>query len=353
MKKNDSRIKEALLQERVDGKVKCLTCERQCQIGEDQLGFCQTRKNIDGKLYTLVYGEIAPNFHGIQANPIEKKPLFHFWPGSQCLTVGTWSCNFACPWCQNYDMSKRPEMIGRGYFLSPEEFMRLMKETHCQGTSISFNEPTLLFEYSLDVFDLAKKEGFYNTYITNGYLTEEALKLLIAHGLDAMNIDLKGDQEAVRQYCKADVEKVWRNAKLAKEKGVWVELTTLVIPGVNDDEECLRGIAKRIKNDLGENTPWHVTAYYPAYKFASELYVPPTSIRALEKAREIGKEERLNYLYFGNFPGHPYENTYCPKCNQLLIERYGFNVSKYNLTSDKKCLNCEEEIPIIGDFTKG
>ena len=345
-------IKEALLQERFNDKVRCLTCERRCQIGLDQLGFCQTRKNIDGKLYTLVYGEISPNFSGIQANPIEKKPLFHFWPGTQCLTVGTWSCNFTCPWCQNYDMSKRPEMIGKGYFLSPEEFIRLMKENNCQGSSISFNEPTLLFEYSLAVFDLARKEGFYNTYITNGYMTEEALKLLIDHGLNAMNIDLKGDQEAVSQYCKADVEKVWRNSKMAKENGVWVELTTLVIPGVNDDEECLRGIAKRIKEELGENTPWHVSGYFPAYKFETELYVPATPISSLEKAREIGKEEGLNYVYLGNVFGHPFENTYCPKCNQLLIERYGFSVSKYNLTVDKKCPNCGEEIPIIGKGRK-
>lgn len=346
--KTNPRIKEALLYENIDGKVKCLTCERRCQIGLDERGFCQTRKNMGGKLYTLVYGDIAPSINGIQVNPIEKKPLFHFWPGTKCLTVGTWSCNFACPWCQNHDMSKRPDRIGGGYFLSPEEFIRLARETNCQGTSISFNEPTLLFEYSLDVFDLAKKEGFYNTYITNGYMTDEALKLLIAHGLDAVNIDIKGNKEAVSKHCKADVGNVWRNAKIAKENNVWVELTTLVIPGVNDDEECLRGIARRIRNEIGENTPWHVTGYYPAYKFASELYVPATPIGALEKARRIGKDEGLNYVYFGNFPGHPYENTYCPKCNHLLIERYGFKLTKYVLPPDKRCPNCKQQILIMG-----
>lgn len=326
------------------GKVKCLACERHCQIGLDKLGFCQTRKNLEGKLFTLTYGEIA----SLSINPIEKKPFFHFWPGTECLTVGSWSCNFACLWCQNHDTSKHPEKIGKGRYLSAGDFIKLMRRNRCQGTSISFNEPTLLLEYSLDVFDLAKKEGYYNTYVTNGYMTTEALEILIAKGLDAMNIDIKGDEEAVSRYCKAEVEKVWRNARMAKEKGVWIEITTLVIPGVNDDEECLRGIAKRIRKQLGENIPWHVTGYYPAYKFASELYVPPTSTGNLEKARRIGKEEGLNYVYFGNFPGHPYENTYCPKCNELLIERYEFSVSRYRLSRDKKCPGCGEEIPIIG-----
>jgi pyruvate formate lyase activating enzyme len=344
------KIKQALLYERADGKLRCLTCERHCRIGPGERGFCQTRENIDGKLYTLVYGEIAPSINGIQANPIEKKPFFHFWPGTNCLTVGTWSCNFTCPWCQNYDISKHPDKIWEGYFLSPEEFVRLVDKTHCQGTSISFNEPTLLFEYALDVFDLARKKGLYNTYVTNGYMTEEALKLLIDHGLDGMNIDIKGDEEAVKKYCQADVEVVWRNARIAKESGVWVELTTLVIPGINDGEECLRGIATRIRDEMGKDTPWHVSGYYPAYKFASEFYVPPIPIEVLERARKIGKEEGLNYIYFGNFPGHPYENTYCPKCNQLLIERYGFKVTKYILTSHKRCPNCGEEIPLIGHF---
>ncbi len=348
MNRNNPTVKEALLYEKVGSKVKCLTCERCCQIGLGEKGFCQTRKNMDSKLYTLVYGEIAPGIDGIQANPIEKKPFFHFWPGTKCLTVGTWSCNFTCPWCQNHHMSKHPDKIGSGYFLPPEEFIRLMKKAGCQGTSISLNEPTLLFEYSLDVFDLAKKEGFYNTYVTNGYMTEEALKVLIKHGLDAMNIDIKGDKDAVAKHCKAGVENVWRNAKRAKQNNIWVELTTLVVPGVNDDEECLAGIARRIVDELSVDTPWHVTGYYPAYKFASEVYVPATTIGALEKARRIGKETGLNYVYCGNFPGHPYENTYCPKCDRLLIERYGFSVITNVLTAERTCPNCNDKIPVIG-----
>ncbi|MFW6126549.1 MAG: radical SAM protein, partial [Chloroflexota bacterium] len=262
----DRRVREAVLYETsIGGRVVCHTCERHCTIGPDERGYCKTRKNIAGRLHTLVYGDLT----SLSPNPIEKKPLFHFWPGSKALTAGTWSCNFDCLWCQNEDISKHPENIGKGRYVSPEDFVWGVEHYNLQGTSISFNEPTMLLEYSLDVFPLARGKGYYNTYITNGYMSAEALDLLIQHGLDAMNIDVKGDAEAVRTYCKADVEMVWRNARLAKERGVWVEITTLVIPGVNDGEDCLRSIARRIREDLGETTPWHVTRYYPAYKFTA------------------------------------------------------------------------------------
>lgn len=336
----DPRIKESLLQERIDKKVRCLTCERYCRIGEGQLGFCQTRRNIKGKLYTLVYGDIS----SLSINPIEKKPFFHFWPKTKALTVGTWSCNFTCPWCQNDDISKHPEKIGKGDYLSPGGFIKLMKRYNCQGTSISFNEPTLLLEYALEVFDLAKKEGYYNTYVTNGYMTTKTLKLLITHGLEGMNIDIKGDSKPVKKYCQADVEKVWRNARLAKENKIWLELTTLVIPGVNDNEECLMSIAEKIKGELGKDTPWHITGYYPAYRFTAL----PMPIETLERAREIGKKVGLDYVYLGNFPGHPFAHTFCPECNQVLIERDGFSVTKYQLSDDKRCPKCQTQIPIIG-----
>ncbi|MCX8191233.1 MAG: radical SAM protein, partial [Nitrososphaerales archaeon] len=252
---NNPCIREALLYEKIDDRVRCKTCERFCEIAPNQLGFCKTRKNIDGKLYTLEYGDIS----SISANPIEKKPFFHFWPGSYALTIGSWSCNFTCPWCQNYGISKYPPNLNRSNYLSPKGFVRAVREEGCQGTSISFNEPTLLLEYSLDVFTIAREEGFYNTFVTNGYMSLEALRLLKEYGLDAMNIDIKGDEEAVKKYCGVDVNRVWRNCVEAVKLGIWIEITTLIIPGVNDDEECLRSIANRIRRDLGENTPWHVT----------------------------------------------------------------------------------------------
>lgn len=349
MKDTYPYVKEALLYQMLeDRKVRCNTCERHCEIPPDKFGACKTRENVNGKLYTLEYGNIS----SLSANPIEKKPLFHFYPGSYALTIGSWSCNFACPWCQNWEISKSPPNLEKGYYVSPEKLMELMGYYNCQGTSISFNEPTLLYEYSLDVLGLAKKEGYYNTYVTNGYMTSEALKSLINHGLDAMNIDIKGDRETVKRYCKADVEHIWRNAKEAKEQGVWVEITTLVISGVNDNEGCLKGISARISEELGRDTPWHVTGYYPAYEFKYKLYVPPTPISTLERARGIGIEEGLRYVYAGNAPGHRYENTWCPTCKELLIERYGFGVTRYRITPDKKCPKCKEPIPIVGEYKK-
>jgi pyruvate formate lyase activating enzyme len=340
---NTKCVKEALLYEQEGNNVRCKTCERFCEIAVGKLGFCKTRVNIDGKLYTLEYGDIS----SISANPIEKKPFFHFFPGSKALTIGSYGCNFSCPWCQNWEISKAVPTPASCNYISPERFVELVKQTCCQGTSISFNEPTLLLEYSLDVFELAKKAGYYNTYVTNGYMSSNALRLLIEHGLDAMNVDVKGCTDTVKQYCGADVEKVWRNIKEAKRKGVHIEITTLVIPELNDDEACLRSIASRIKQDAGEDTPWHVTQYYPAYKSLEVgLYNGRTPIEILERARELGRAEGLNYIYLGNVPGHPYENTYCPRCNELLIKRYGFEVIRYHLTAENKCPACGAAIVV-------
>ena len=328
-------LKKALLQERVGDKVRCLTCERRCLVREGALGWCRTRKNEGGSLYTLIYGLVS----SLSANPIEKKPLYHLRPGSVALTAGSWSCNFKCPWCQNWDISKRPPCGGRT--MSAEEFVAQAIAWGCQGTSISFNEPTLSLEWSLDVFPLAREKGLYNTYVTNGYMTSEALDLLIEAGLDAMNVDVKGGAEAVKRYCAADVERVWRNCRAAKEAGVWVEITTLVIPTVNDDEGTWRGIARRMGDALGPETPWHVSGYYPAYRFSA----PPTPGRTLERAHDIGVEEGLDFVYVGNVLGHRYENTYCPDCGELLIQRFGLRVAQ-NRLDGAGCPACQRLIPM-------
>ena len=306
-------------------------------LGEGQRGWCRTRENHEGQLVTLIYGNVS----SLSANPIEKKPLFHFYPGSVALTAGSWSCNFDCPWCQNWEISKSPPQGGR--FMSPKEFVAETVRRRCQGTSISFNEPTLSLEWSLEVFELARARGLYNTFVTNGYMTPQALRLLVEAGLDAMNVDVKGDAKAVRKYCRADVEAVWRNCRAAKEAGVWIEITTLVIPAVNDGEDSLRGIARRIRDELGPETPWHLSRYYPAYRFTA----PPTPVHTLERAHEIGREEGLEFVYLGNVPGHPYENTYCPDCGTLLIARRGLWVSENRLQGGR-CPNCGHPIPGVG-----
>jgi len=334
-------IKEAKFYEKAGNTdVICLTCERRCRISDGSRGFCGTRVNLEGRLYTIVYGDIS----SISANPIEKKPFFHFHPGTLALTVGTWSCNFTCPWCQNYDISKVQPDPRKADYLSPERFIEIAWKNGCSGTSISFNEPTLLLEYSLDLFPLAKKQGFYNTYVSNGYMTIQALEDLAKAGLDAIKFDVKGDEEVYEKYCGGvNVDVVWRNARRAKELGLHVEIVNLVIPGVNDDEECLRWLIEKHVRELGPDTPLHFTRYHPEYKFNA----PPTSVKALEKARELAWSMGVLFPYIGNVPGHKYENTWCPECGELLIKRWGFTVVSNKITPDGKCPNCSFKIPIV------
>ena len=328
-------VRESLLQAAVGNKVRCNVCERRCVVVAGGLGWCRTRENRNGTLMTLIYGAAS----SVAANPIEKKPFYHFYPGSWAYTVGSWSCNFGCPWCQNWDISKAAPSA-RGEYISPERFVELTERAGCDSTSISFNEPTLSLEWSLDVFRLARQRGLCNTYVTNGYMTPEALSLLIDAGLDAMNVDVKGDAAAVKKYCRGiDVDKVWAICQIARAHGVHVEITTLVIPTVNDTPTTLREIAERIANDLGPDVPWHVTAYYPTYQFTA----PPTPMRTLERAWHIGKEAGLEFIYVGNVPGHRYDNTYCPACETLLIERFGFDIVR-NVIGHGKCPQCQRRI---------
>jgi len=330
----DAFVRESLLQERAGNKAQCNICARRCRIPTGGQGWCRTRENRGGTLLTLIYGAVSSQ----AANPIEKKPLFHFYPGSWCYTVGSWSCNFGCPWCQNWDISKAGP--GGGEFLSPRRMIELTERSGCSGTSISFNEPTLSLEWALDVFRLARARGLYNTYVTNGYMTPEALDVLIDAGLDAMNVDMKGDAAGVRKYCKGiDVEHVWAACRLARARGVHVEITTLVVPTVNDAPAVLHDLAARIAAELGPEVPWHVSGYYPAYQFTAS----PTPLRALERAWHIGREAGLEFVYVGNVPGHRYDNTYCPQCSTLLIERRGFEVT-YNGLDQGKCPWCQRAL---------
>ena len=323
-------IREALLQEKVGNKVRCNLCERRCQIPQGGFGWCRTRQNSAGKLITLVYGAIS----SFAANPIEKKPLYHFYPGTIALTVGSWSCNFGCPWCRNWKVSKvKPEPEE---YISPERAVEMAENASCQGLSISFNEPTLLFEWVLDAFRLAQGRGLYNTIVTNSYMTRDAMTMLVEAGLDAMSADIKGDATTVRKYCRGvKVEKVWNTVIAARQAGVHLEITTPVIPTVNDSGEILQSVACRIAQDLGREVPWHLTAYFPAYRFA----LPPTPVDTLEWAWEIGKNAGLDYVYIDNVPGHDYQNTYCPACNASLLQRSGLQVFSNWLDADS-CPYC-------------
>ncbi len=340
-------VREALLYSRLKrDKVTCGLCERRCVVKPGQKGFCGTRMNIEGKLYTLVYGDLS----ALESRPIEIKPFYHFWPGSTALTFSTWSCNYRCPWCQNFHLSNRfPDPL-KAHFTGYREIVKRALLNGDQGLCVSFQEPTLLFETSIEAFQEANKHGLYNTYVSNGYMTLEALKKLRESGLNGLKIDIKGDEQVYRNYCLGvDVEKVWRNAREAKEMGIHVEIVHLVVTGLNDSEQKVMELVNRHIRELGEDTPLHFTRYYPAHRFNA----PPTNVKFLEKAYEIAKREGVKFPYIGNVTGHPYENTYCPSCNELLIKRYGTIILKYKLTNKYKCPECGEAIPITGKYRGG
>jgi pyruvate formate lyase activating enzyme len=331
--------KEAYLSRTLEeNKARCLVCQRKCVIPDGRKGWCSTRINRGGKLFSLIYGEVS----SFSINPIEKKPVFHFLPGSRWLSLGSLGCNFRCPGCQNWDIAHWKEGVMHTEYLSPEEAVAQAKDAACTGISWTFNEPTLWFEYTLDSAKLAKERGLYTNYVTNGYMTAEALDM-IAPFLDVYRVDVKGFSEStylrighVKEY-----EGILESTKRAKGYGMHVEVVTNVIPGYNDSETELRAIASWIMNSLGPEVPWHVTRFHPHFELSRLL---PTPIETLERARSIGKEEGLWYVYLGNVPGHKGENTYCHKCGGLLIERYVFDVLK-NRMKGNQCPACKAVIP--------
>ncbi len=318
--------RRALLQK--DGR--CLVCERKCTIKQGEKGYCGTRINDGGTLFTLNYSNIS----SISTNAIEKKPLFHFHPGTWALTVGFWSCNFDCPWCQNYDISKAEPRFSE--HINPADFVKIALSNSCEGTSLSFNEPTLFLEWGSEVFAIARDKELYNTIVTNGYMTEKALRLFIDAGLSAANVDIKGDEKAMRRFCQIDVEKVWRNCRIMSKKDIHLEITTLVIPTVNDNLVVLADIGKRIVDELGDVTPWHLTRYYPADRFSE----PATPIQFLEDAYEIAKDSGVKFVYLGNISGHKFEDTYCPQCGKVLIRRSGHGFIDMKITETCVCPFC-------------
>jgi pyruvate formate lyase activating enzyme len=333
----ETTIKEAMFYERLkENMVHCYLCSHNCRISEGKRGICGVRENINGKLYSLVYGKLIVN----AIDPVEKKPLFHFLPGSSAYSIATVGCNFSCLNCQNYDISQRPKPKKPIYGdeVSPQKVVEAAKRYECESIAYTYTEPTIFFEYAYDIAKLAKKEGIKNVFVSNGYITEEALKV-IAPYLDANNIDLKSfSDEFYRKVCGARLEPILNSIRLHKELGIWIEITTLVIPSLNDSEKNLRKIAEFIKN-LDENIPWHVSRFYPAYKLYDQ---PPTPIDTLDKAKKIGLEVGLKYIYQGNVPGEG-ENTLCPNCGRVLIERHGYEVTQ-NIVRGSKCPYCGTEI---------
>lgn len=331
-------MKEALLYEKLpEAKVRCHLCHHRCQINEGQRGVCRVRENRGGTLYTLVYGQLISR----NVDPIEKKPMFHFAPGSRSFSIATVGCNFRCDFCQNYEISQMPKDQKRiiGEEVAPEEIVAMAKRRGCQTISYTYTEPTIFFEYALEIAKLATKEGLKNIFVTNGYMTRETLKAIHPH-LHGANVDLKSfREEFYQQRCGAKLAGVLESLQVMKDLGIWVEITTLLIPGLNDDQEELRDIAKFILS-LGRETPWHISRFHPMYRLLDR---PPTPVRTLERAREIGLEAGLRYVYTGNVPGDVGEDTFCYKCGSLLVDRFGFQILKYQI-KENRCFKCGAEI---------
>jgi len=328
-------MKEAMLYEKLsDNQVRCNLCAHRCVIAEGKKGICQVRENQGGKLYTLVYGStIIQN-----VDPVEKKPLLHFYPGSTAYSIATPGCNFRCRWCMNWEISQMPRerhLILVEEEASPEQIVATAQRAGSRSIAYTYTEPTIFFEYAYDTARLAHDAGLFNIYVTNGYMTEEMLETFRPY-LDAANVDLKAfREETYRRYVGARLGPVLDSLKAMKRLGIWLEVTTLVVPGVNDDPAELKDAAEFVANELGVDTPWHISRFFPAYKMAD---VPPTPISTLSQAREIGLEAGLRYVYVGNVLGE--ENTFCPSCGRLLIRRAGYRILENHVQPDGRCPDC-------------
>ncbi len=337
-------MKEALLYEKLnEDRVHCLLCRFYCKIAPGKRGVCGVRENSGGTLYTLVYDRVVSR----AIDPIEKKPLFNFMPGSSSYSIATVGCNFRCLHCQNYEISQMPRERGGGIVgekVTPAEIVADAARHRCATIAYTYTEPTIFFELTYETSRLAHEKGIKNIYVSNGYMTREMLDMYAPY-LDGINVDLKAfSEEHYKKVCGAGLEGVLDSLRYIKKLGIWLEVTTLVIPGYNDSDESFEKIASFIRDDLGVETPWHVTAFFPAYKL---LDAPPTPVASLRKARRIGLEKGLRYVYEGNIPGEGGENTYCYNCGELLIERFGYRIIR-NSILDSNCPNCGALIDGIG-----
>jgi len=327
-------VKEAMLYEKLEGgNVRGALCSHRCRIVPANRGVCGVRENREGRLYTLVYGP------GVAASvdPVEKMPLYHLFPGSDSYSIASVGCNFRCTFCQNHEISQMPRDEGRiaGREMTPREVVDRAVDSASKSISYTYTEPTVFFEFARDTGLLARKEGLKNIFVTNGFMTQEALDA--ASGwLDAANVDLKSFRdEFYRRHCGARLDPVLETLRGMIKRGVWVEVTTLVIPTLNDDEAELRDIAAFI-HSLGEEVPWHVSRFFPRYKSQD---LSPTPVTTIDRALEIGREAGLKNVYSGNVPGSDSDHTYCSACGNLLIERQGYEI-RANKLEGPRCRRC-------------
>ncbi len=336
-------MQEAYLYQKLPGKkVKCRNCAHYCLIEPGKRGICGVRENIAGNLFALNYQKMA----AINIDPIEKKPFFHFLPGTHSLSVAAVGCNFSCKNCQNYDISQEFKNTGEilGEDLSPEQVVIIALKNNLPSISYTYVEPTVFLEYALETMKIARRKGLKNAWVSNGFMSPEAAELVIPY-LDAINIDIKSFSEKFyRSVCGARLQPVLETAALMKKSGVWLEVTTLAIPTLSDSEKTFKDIAAFIKNKLGAETPWHISGFSGAISWQLRD-LPDTPAETLKAAWQIGKQAGLKHVYTGNLPGLPYEDTFCPSCRTLAIDRTGYSVSRHDKSG--KCPKCGEDLNLI------
>lgn len=336
-------IKEAkFYKKEKDKHASCFLCNHKCRIAPDKYGICGVRQNLKGVLKTLFYGEVI----AAHVDPIEKKPLYHYLPGSLAFSVATVGCNFRCPFCQNWQISQSNKKNGSrlaGESFLPSDIVKAALRQGCRSISYTYTEPTIYYEFAFDTARLAKEAGLGNSFVTNGYMTPEALKEIKPY-LDAANVDLKAfNENFYRKMCGAHLQPVLDSIRAMKELGIWVEITTLLIPGQNDDSEELKELAAFIAG-VDPDIPWHISRYHPDYKYSDS---PATPIETLRKACRIGTDAGLHYIYIGNVIGES-EATLCPECGKALIQRSGYHTSKSKI-KNSRCEYCGALIAGIFD----
>jgi len=339
------KYNEALFYDKLENnEVQCKLCPRKCVLLESQTGFCRARKNIEGKLYSKVYGKIVT----AHLDPIEKKPLFHFMPSTQTFSIATAGCNFRCKFCQNWQISQRsPDEVNYVY-LSSQEVVNKALQSKAESIAFTYNEPIIFYEYMLDIAKLAKKEGLGTLMITNGYINEKPLRKLAKY-IDAANVDLKGFTEKFySDVIFGDLNSVLKSLKVMKEEGMWIEITNLIVPALNDNLEDIKNMCRWIRDNLGSDVPLHFSRFTPMYRLRNLPYTP---VETLKKAIEIAKDAGIEYVYIGNIPGHKYNSTFCPNCGRRLIYRIGFQVLT-NHVDDNRCKFCGHEIPGVWRYIK-
>jgi pyruvate formate lyase activating enzyme len=318
-------------------KVRCLLCPKECELREGERGDCRVRINLYGKLQTLVHGTaVAANI-----DPIEKKPIYHMIPGTGAFSIATAGCNLHCKFCQNWQISQNEPEDSSNISLPPEAVVHHALRNGCRSIAYTYSEPIIFYEYMLDTARLAREHGLKNLMITAGFINPKPLRELCSV-MDGANVDLKAfTQEYYRDVCFAELGPVMRCLEIMQEAGIWVEITNLVVPTLNDNMHTIRKMCSWIRDNLGSDTIVHFSRFFPMYKLTN---LPPTPVKTLEQARDTAMEMGLRFVYAGNVPGHPGESTYCPRCGQVLIQRYSFWIAKNNLISGK-CRFCGESIP--------